>query len=99
MERWDCMDKTEKANQRARFAITALLIAMDPPKNDEERRELVLDWENKSLGQLIQAMNYNLEWSPYRNSVLTRHAREHAQWCIREIEQVKASKQREVVHV
>lgn len=93
------MDKTEKANQRARDAIVSLLVAMEQPKSDDDRRTLTLSWENVGWTQLLKSMDYNIEHSPYSNSVLIQHLKEHAQWCIREAAHVKAGKQRELTHV
>lgn len=92
------MNKNEKANQRARSAIVELLVSMERPKNDDERRTLTYDWENMSWPQLLKSMEYNIENSPYRDSVLFAATREHAEWCIREMENVRTSKQRELVN-
>lgn len=96
------MDKREKAQERAKCAMIALLIAMECPNrpDHEKRRELAYQWEEKKYAELVKTMHYNLEHSPYRNSVLMEHLVAHALWCVEETENVKVRdrRQRELVH-
>lgn len=94
------MDKVELANRRAKDAIVELLVAMEQPKSDDERRCFTLGWENTNWSNLFKSLEYNLTNNPYRDSVLIQQLKEHAEWAIREAENVKtmARKQREAIH-
>lgn len=96
------MDKFEKASRRARNAIVSLLVAMEQPKDDEERRTFTLGWEDTNWTNLLTSMKYNMESpnNPYRHSVLIQYLKEHAEWAIREVERVRSEdKQRELINV
>lgn len=89
------MDRKEKANRRAKDAVIALLVASEQPPNEAEALTSMLEWEDLTYTQVLEALDYNLKHNAYRNEQLENHAN----LCIREAEKVKARKQREAVSV